>query len=101
VIHSYRHRNLGAKGDPRFEAVERQLATRPPITVPAIVLYGADDGLARPSPDDRNDHASFSNLIARRIVAGADHFLPREDPAAVGSAILELLDGVSYGRNSK
>ena len=91
VIHSYRHRNLGAQGDPQFEAVERRLATRPPITVPAIVLYGADDGLMRPSPDDRNDHANFTNLIARRIVAGAGHFLPRENPEAVASAILELL----------
>ena len=91
VIHSYRHRNLGAKGDPQFEAVERQLATRPPITVPAIVLYGADDGLMRPSPDDRNDRVNFTKLIASRIAAGAGHFLPREDPQAVASAILELL----------
>jgi pimeloyl-ACP methyl ester carboxylesterase len=93
VIHSYRHRNLGAKGDPRFETVERQLATRPPITVPAIVLYGGDDGLMRPSPDDRNDRAGFTKLIASRIVAGAGHFLPRENPQAVASAILELLEG--------
>ena len=93
VIHSYRHRNLGAKGDPQLEAVERQLATRPLVRAPAIVLYGGDDGLRRPSPDDRDDQARFTNLLASRIVAGAGHFLPRENPEAVTSAILEVLGG--------
>jgi len=93
VIHSYRHRNLGAKGDPQLEAVERQLATRPPVRAPAIVLYGGDDGLRRPSTDDRDDQARFTNLLASRIVAGAGHFLPRENPEAVTSAILEVLVG--------
>ena len=46
VIHSYRHRNLNAAGEPRFEAMERQLAGRPKIDVPAIILYGADDGIS-------------------------------------------------------
>ena len=91
VIHSYRHRNLNAKGDPRFEAVERQLATRPKIDVPAILLHGADDGLARPSLDGTADRAQFPNLVDRRLVAGAGHFLPREKPEAMSSALLQLL----------
>jgi pimeloyl-ACP methyl ester carboxylesterase len=92
VIHSYRHRNLGAAGDPQFDAVERQLAARPPVTVPTVVLYGGADGLSRPTDDDTNDRAIFTNLVARRIVAGAGHFLPRENPPAVSSAILAVLD---------
>ncbi len=91
VIHSYRHRNLNAKGDPRFEAVERRLATRPKIDVPCILIYGADDGLARPSQDGTADRAQFPNLVDRRIVAGAGHFLPREKPDAISSALLQLL----------
>jgi len=91
VIHSYRHRNLGANGDSRFDAVERQLAARPKITVPAILLYGADDGLNRPSTDASPDRALFTKLVDRRIVPGAGHFVPREKPAAVSSALLELL----------
>ena len=91
VIHSYRHRNLNAKGDPRFDAVEHQLAARPKIDVPAILIYGADDGLARPSPDGTADRAMFPKLVDRRIVQGAGHFLPREKPDAVSSALLELL----------
>lgn len=91
VIHSYRHRNLNAAGDPRFETVERRLATRPKIDVPCILLYGADDGLARPSPDGTGDKAQFPKLIDRRIIAGAGHFLPREKPEAFSSALLQLL----------
>jgi pimeloyl-ACP methyl ester carboxylesterase len=91
VIHSYRHRNLNAKGDPRFDAVERQLAMRPKIDVPVILLYGADDGLARPSADGSADRMLFPKLVDRRIVPGAGHFLPREKPDAVSSALLQLL----------
>jgi len=91
VIHSYRHRNLGAQGDPRFDAVEHRLAGRPRIDVPTILLYGADDGLAKPSADGTADRTVYTKLVDRRIVAGAGHFLPHEEPEAVSSALLELL----------
>ncbi len=91
VIHSYRHRNLNAPGEPRFADVERRLAARPIIEVPSILLFGADDGIARPAADSPSDRASFPKLTARRIVAGAGHFVPREKPEAVSSAMLELL----------
>src|SRR5216117_4202764 len=45
VIHSYRHRHGNAPGDPRFDAMERRLAERPPITVPSVALWGAEDGV--------------------------------------------------------
>jgi pimeloyl-ACP methyl ester carboxylesterase len=40
VIHSYRHRYGYAPGDPGLEEIERQLAARPKITAPTIVLHG-------------------------------------------------------------
>jgi pimeloyl-ACP methyl ester carboxylesterase len=92
VIHSYRHRNLNAPGEPRFATLERQLAERPKIGVPSIVLYGADDGLGAPPADAPAERALFTALVARRVVAGAGHFMPREKPGAVSSAMLELLD---------
>jgi pimeloyl-ACP methyl ester carboxylesterase len=92
VIHSYRHRNLNAPGEPRFAAIERQLAARPKIGVPSIVLYGADDGLGPPPADTPAERALFTALVARRLVAGAGHFMPREKPGVVSSAMLELLD---------
>ncbi|HTS50097.1 MAG TPA: alpha/beta hydrolase [Bryobacteraceae bacterium] len=91
VIHSYRHRIGNAPGEARFLAVEQQLAQRPKIQAPAITLYGADDGLGRPSPDSSGDRTLFANLVARRIVAGAGHFMPREKPDAVSSALIEVL----------
>jgi pimeloyl-ACP methyl ester carboxylesterase len=92
VIHSYRHRNLNAPGEPRFIAVERRLAERPKIGVPSIVLYGADDGLGAPPADTPAERALFTARAARRVVAGAGHFMPREQPGVVSSALLELLD---------
>jgi pimeloyl-ACP methyl ester carboxylesterase len=91
VIHSYRHRYGNAPGEPRFTAMEKQLAQRPKIQVPTVVLYGADDGVARPPADSPAERALFTSLAARRVVAGAGHFLPREKPDAVSSAMLELL----------
>ena len=91
VIHSYRHRNQNAKGEARFDEIERRLAARPKIVVPTITLYGGDDGLARPGQDDTGDRAVFTRLIGRRVISGAGHFLPREKPEAVSSALLQLL----------
>src|SRR6266481_5086527 len=51
VIHSYRHRNGNAPGEPRFKAMEERLAARPKIEAPSITLYGQDDGLGRPAAE--------------------------------------------------
>jgi pimeloyl-ACP methyl ester carboxylesterase len=91
VIHSYRHRIVNAAGEPRFMETERLLAQRPKIEVPTITLYGADDGIARPAPENPNEATQLTGLIARRVIAGAGHFLPREKPEAVSSALLEVL----------
>jgi pimeloyl-ACP methyl ester carboxylesterase len=92
VIHSYRHRNGNAPGEERFKEMEQRLAQRPKISAPSILLYGATDPLARPSADvTPAERAVFPTLVARRVIQGAGHFLPREKPEAVSSAILELL----------
>jgi pimeloyl-ACP methyl ester carboxylesterase len=92
VIHSYRHRIMNAPGEARFKEVEARLATRPKIQAPSITLYGADDGIRRPPleppPEER---AVFEKLVARRVVPGVGHFMPRERPEAVSAALLELL----------
>lgn len=91
VLHSYRHRHKNAPGEERFLEVERKLAEGPPITVPAIVLRGADSGLGAPSEDPSEDERNFTNLVARRIISGAGHDLPVQRPDAVSEALLELL----------
>ena len=92
VIHSYRHRHGNAPGDPRFDEVERRLATRPPVTVPTVILHGGDDGVSLARATER-ELMLFPPGTARHIVAGAGHFLPRERPGAVAvvDALLTLL----------
>jgi pimeloyl-ACP methyl ester carboxylesterase len=90
VIHSYRHRHGNAPSDPRFEQDERHLATRPPITVPTIVLHGAEDTVSPPHRSEGH-MALFPAGTARHVVAGAGHFMPREQPRAVVEALLSLL----------
>jgi pimeloyl-ACP methyl ester carboxylesterase len=90
--HFYRHRLGSAPGDPRFDALERQLAKRPRVEVPTVLLYGTEDGTAGPpSTDATADHANFATLVSRRIIAGAGHFLPRENPQAFARAVLDSL----------
>jgi pimeloyl-ACP methyl ester carboxylesterase len=92
VIHSYRHRIGNAPGEERFKEVEARLATRPRIQAPSITLYGAEDGIARPPAESPPaERAVFERLIARRVVPGVGHFMPRERPDPVSSAMLELL----------
>lgn len=89
VIHSYRHRFGGIPGDPEVEAVEALLARQPDITVPTIVLQGADDGVDPPTSIDR-DEPHFKASYERRIVPGVGHNLPQEAPKAFAQAILDL-----------
>ncbi|MED5198240.1 MAG: alpha/beta hydrolase [Gemmatimonadota bacterium] len=91
VIHSYQHRHVNAPGEDRFLAVERELAQRPQIQVPAIVLRGAESGFGRPSTNPAGDQQRFPSLVARHIVEGAGHNLPAHRPDAVSLALLELL----------
>jgi len=90
VIQSYRHRHQAAPGDPALEWIEQLLAKQPPITVPAITLDGAADGVHPPSAADPHAHR-FTGRYRRAIVPVAGHFLPREAPQAVVDALLELL----------
>ena len=92
VIHSYRHRNFNAPGEPRFMEVEKQLAQRPKVEVPTVLLHGGDDGFGRqPAEVTPVERAQFPKLIARRIVDGAGHFVPHEKPDAVAAGVLEAL----------
>jgi pimeloyl-ACP methyl ester carboxylesterase len=89
TVQSYRHRYGSASGDPAFDDVERQLASEPPINVPAIVLHGACDG-GNPAEQSETAARHFLARYERRIVPVAGHFLCRETPAAVVRAIRDL-----------
>jgi len=89
VIHSYRHRHGNAAGDPRLDAIERRLAARAPITVPALILHGGDDAVSLLRAG--KERALFSAGTEERVVPGCGHFLPREKPQAVVDALLKVL----------
>jgi pimeloyl-ACP methyl ester carboxylesterase len=90
VIHSYRHRHGNAPGDGRLDAIERRLAERPAITVPTVILHGADDtvGARRRA---QSELPQFPAGTERRVVPGVGHFMPREEPRAVVDALRKLL----------
>jgi pimeloyl-ACP methyl ester carboxylesterase len=90
VIHSYRHRFGLAEGDPRYAELQRKLATLPPITVPAITLDGAGDGVA-PATDGSASAARFAGRRTHRVVPRAGHNLPQEEPDAFAAAVMELI----------
>ena len=88
VVHSYRVRRRAADGDPRYDAIETVLATRPPISVPTIALDALDDGFG---PDDSEpDRPQFTGPFRIERVAGAGHDLPQEKPAEFAAAVAEL-----------
>lgn len=90
VIHSYSHRWAGAEGDPRFDAIEAHLATKPPITVPSVILHGIDDGVS-PVASTRPHGALFPAGTPRIEVENAGHFLPWERPDSVVEAVRTLV----------
>jgi len=89
VIHSYRHRFGLVAGDPAVAAIERSLATRPPITVPTITLDGADDGVMGIG-ETAGDARHFTGRHEHRVIAGVGHNLPQEAPAAFADAMLTV-----------
>ncbi|MET0444786.1 MAG: alpha/beta hydrolase [Rhizobium sp.] len=89
VIHSYRHRFGLVAGDPAYAPVESRLADQPAITVPAIVLAGADDGVDPPTEADKAA-PHFTGPYERQILAGAGHNLPQEAPEAFAEAVLAV-----------
>jgi pimeloyl-ACP methyl ester carboxylesterase len=96
VIHSYRHRNFNAPGEPRFLEVEQKLAKRPPVTAPTIALYGADDIFGRASTTISNgERTVLPKLIEKRVVEGAGHFVPHEKAEPVAQAVIDVLKASS------
>jgi pimeloyl-ACP methyl ester carboxylesterase len=89
VVQSYRHRHQAAPGDPALQDIEDRLAERPPITVPSVVLHGAEDGVDPPA-NSEGCGRWFSGPFRRAVIPGAGHFLPREASQPWVEALLSL-----------
>jgi pimeloyl-ACP methyl ester carboxylesterase len=90
VIHSYRHRYGLAEGDPRYADIQRRLARLPPISVPSVTLDGEGDGVA-PATDGSASASKFKGRRTHRVIPGAGHNLPQEEPEAFAAAVMELV----------
>jgi pimeloyl-ACP methyl ester carboxylesterase len=89
VIHNYRWRLALAKGEPKFDDLEKRLATGPVITVPTITLEGDANGA--PHPDPSAYASKFTGKYAHRtITGGIGHNLPQEAPQAFAQAVVDV-----------
>lgn len=89
VVQSYRHRHRAAPGDPALQGIEDRLAALPPITVPSVVLHGAEDGVDPPANSEVSGRR-FTGPFRREVIPGAGHFLPREAPQPWIASIMGL-----------
>jgi pimeloyl-ACP methyl ester carboxylesterase len=89
VIHSYRHRYQLVEGDPAYAAWEQRLASKPPITVPAVSLDGTADGVM-PIGGTAHHAKLFTGRYQHRQIDNAGHNVPQEAPEAFADAILAV-----------
>jgi pimeloyl-ACP methyl ester carboxylesterase len=87
VIHNYRWRLSLVQGEPQYDAVDRQLAATPPITVPAITIASDFDGTAK---DGSTYRQLFSGRYDHRILDGIGHDVPQEAPQEFSNAIVDV-----------
>jgi pimeloyl-ACP methyl ester carboxylesterase len=89
VVHNYRWRLGLAEGEPQYDALEKQLAAAPAITVPAITLEGDANGAPHPEPSTYT--VKFKGRYSHHNLSGSiGHNLPQEAPQAFSDAIIEV-----------
>lgn len=86
VIHNYRWRLQLAKGESKYDDLEKRLAARPAIAVPAVTIGSDFDGA---NADGKAYAAKFTGRYAHHILNGIGHDVPQEDPKAFADAIIE------------
>lgn len=89
VIHNYCWRLGLAKGEKKYDALEKRLAKRPDITVPTITLEGDANGAPHPEPSAYAK--KFSGKYEHRTIKGRiGHDLPQEAPKAFADAVIDV-----------
>jgi len=89
TIHNYRWLLGLAQGESQYDELEKQLATAPVITVPAITLESDANGA--PYPDPSAYAKKFSGRYAHwHLKGGIGHNLPQEAPQAFAEAVIEV-----------
>ncbi|HEY0912126.1 MAG TPA: alpha/beta hydrolase, partial [Bradyrhizobium sp.] len=71
-------------------------AELPAISVPAVTLDGAADGVA-PATDGKATASKFTGRRTHHVIPNAGHNLPQEEPEAFAAAVMELVRGAALG----
>jgi pimeloyl-ACP methyl ester carboxylesterase len=89
VVHNYRWRLGLTEGEPKYDELEKKLASAPTISVPAITLEGDANGAPHLEP---SAYASkFSGKYEHRnITGGIGHNLPQEAPESFAKAVVAV-----------
>lgn len=88
TISNYRWRMGLEKGEQKYDAYEKKLATLPVITVPTITIEGDNNGAPHPAPEAYR--AKFSGKYEHRTFTGnIGHNPPAEDPEDFVKAITD------------
>ncbi|MFI0188153.1 alpha/beta fold hydrolase [Streptomyces sp. NPDC017082] len=88
VIHNYRWRLSLADGERGYDGLEKQLAARPVIGVPAVTLDAGRDPFTAPG-DGTAYRDRFVGAYAHRTLPETGHNVPEEAPAAFAQAVIE------------
>jgi pimeloyl-ACP methyl ester carboxylesterase len=92
VIHDYRWRLGLAKGEAKYDDIERQIAELPVIAVPTITIASDFDGASKSGTAYRD---KFTGKYAHRILDGIGHNVPQEAPQAFAQAIVDVANFTS------
>jgi pimeloyl-ACP methyl ester carboxylesterase len=87
VIHNYRWRLSRAKGEPKYDDLERKLNASPVIAVPTITIASDFDG---PAAGGASYAKQFSGKYSHRILKDIGHNVPQEAPQAFAKAIVDV-----------
>lgn len=90
TLSSYRHRWGLADGDPRYRDLEARLSPAPPLSVPTLVMHGAEDRCNDPATSAGKERF-FSGRYERVLLPGVGHFPQHENPRAVSAHLLDFL----------
>jgi pimeloyl-ACP methyl ester carboxylesterase len=81
---------------PRPDGRRYIAAMRRGLTLPALQVHGAHDGIVRLSNVDA-DGAAFARDFRFEVIDNAGHYLPEEAPDQVNNLLLDWLDSIQLG----
>jgi pimeloyl-ACP methyl ester carboxylesterase len=88
TLSNYRWRLGLEKGEQKYDAYEKKLATLPVISVPTITIEGDNNGAPHPAPQAYR--AKFSGKYEHRMFTGnIGHNPPAEDPQDFVKAVID------------